>query len=114
MALGGRDHPYQWRFQDGKKQIDVETQGWLIVSDQHAAVRAAIAGLGIAFRAEHAVRPYIEDGVLVPLLEEWAWEYPGFHLCYPKQRKMAPALRGFIDLLKEQRTRPRPHQCLPL
>ncbi len=29
--------------------------------------------------------------------------YPGFHLCYPRQRNMSPATRAFVDALKAGR-----------
>jgi DNA-binding transcriptional LysR family regulator len=56
--------------------------------------------MGIAFWVEHELRPLIEAGKLVPLLEEWSGEFPGLYICYPQQRQMAPALRAFIDFVK--------------
>ena len=34
------------------------------------------------------------------MLEPWCAAYPGFFLCYPRQRQMAPALRAFIDAVR--------------
>jgi DNA-binding transcriptional LysR family regulator len=31
------------------------------------------------------------------MLQQWSAPFPGHHLCYPQQRRMAPALRAFID-----------------
>jgi hypothetical protein len=39
----------------------------------------------------------IAAGRLTPLLERWSAPFPGYFLCYPQQRQMAPALRAFID-----------------
>jgi DNA-binding transcriptional LysR family regulator len=38
----------------------------------------------------------------VPLLEHWSAPFPGYFLCYPSQRQMAPPLRAFIDSVRSQ------------
>jgi DNA-binding transcriptional LysR family regulator len=63
-------------------------------------LKAAAEGLGIAFATQELIAPYLEQGALVPLLESWSAPFPGFYLCYPAQRLMAPALRAFIDALR--------------
>ena len=35
----------------------------------------------------------------MPLLERWSAPFPGFYLCYPQQRQMAPALRVLLDAI---------------
>jgi DNA-binding transcriptional LysR family regulator len=42
-------------------------------------------------------REAIAAGRLVPVLEDWAGPFPGYYLCYPAQRQMAPSLRAFVD-----------------
>ena len=54
-------------------------------------------GLGIAFSTEQMIEPHVAMGRLVPLLEPWSAPFPGYYLCYPAQRQMAPPLR-FIGL----------------
>jgi DNA-binding transcriptional LysR family regulator len=39
-------------------------------------------------------------GELVPLLTDWSVPFPGYYLCYPQQRQMAPALRAVIDTIR--------------
>ena len=62
-------------------------------------VAAAVQGVGLAFRAEELLRPLIDQGKLVPLLEEWCGTFPGWHLCYPKQRYVSPSVRAFVDFV---------------
>lgn len=64
------------------------------------ALRAALRGIGIGFVVEDTVREHIATGRLVPLLEPWSARFPGQFLCYPQQRRMAPALRAFIDAVR--------------
>lgn len=96
----GRATPYNWEFFADGAWFEVEVGGPLILSEQRMTIDAAVAGIGIAFWVENELRPLIEAGTLVPLLEDYAAPFPGFFLVYPQQRQMAPALRAFIDFVK--------------
>ena len=50
----------------------------------------------------------IAAGRLIPLLERWSAPFPGYFLCYPQQRQMAPALRAFIDAVRGGAIAPAP------
>jgi DNA-binding transcriptional LysR family regulator len=93
----GRDRVYEWEFFEDGKWFEVAVKGPLIASDKEFGLKAAIDGAGIAFTIREMAEASIADGRLVPLLEQWAAPFPGYFLCYPAQRQMAPALRAFID-----------------
>jgi DNA-binding transcriptional LysR family regulator len=61
--------------------------------------RFRIAGFLTALVKETVAEP-IAAGRLTPLLERWSAPFPGYFLCYPQQRQMAPALRAFIDAVR--------------
>lgn len=96
----GRETPYAWEFVRDGKWFEVAVSGPLIVDDRDVAIRAAVAGAGIAFATEREVEYHLESGRLEALLLDWTDLFPGFHLCYPKQRQMPPALRALIDVLR--------------
>jgi DNA-binding transcriptional LysR family regulator len=96
----GHELPYKWEFNNDGKWFEVEVSGPLIFNSKEFCLEAAVEGLGIAFATQELAAPYIEQGRLVPLLESWSAPFPGFYLCYPAQRQMAPALRAFIDSLR--------------
>lgn len=96
----GRTTPYNWEFFDNGNWFEVEVDGPLIFSEQQMTVDAALRGLGIAFWVESAMKPLLDKGELVPLLDQYSQQFPGFYICYPQQRQMAPALRAFIDFVK--------------
>ncbi|WP_225768356.1 LysR family transcriptional regulator [Inquilinus sp. Marseille-Q2685] len=102
----GRSLPYNWEFFSNGTWVEVEVDGSLIVSEQQMAIDAAVEGIGIAFWVEHAVQPLIDEGKLVPLLQDHSAPFPGLYLCYPRQRQMAPALRAFIDFVKASAVTP--------
>jgi DNA-binding transcriptional LysR family regulator len=92
---------YNWEFAKDGRWFSVAVNGPLIVSHRDAAVIAAVQGVGIAFWGEYAVRPYIDAGQLVPLLEEFSPAFPGWHLCYPKQRHTSAPVRAFVDFFRQ-------------
>lgn len=96
----GHTAPYAWEFFENGSWFAVAVDGPLIVNDKQMARHAALQGIGIDFPAEETVRDDIAAGRLVPLLEEWSAPFPGMFLCYPKQRQMAPALRAFIEAVR--------------
>jgi DNA-binding transcriptional LysR family regulator len=96
----GHLQPYRWEFQEDGTWFEVTVKGPVMTNSRDFAVQAAAEGLGIAFAIEQVVAPYIAEGRLVPLLTQWSAPFSGFHLCYPAQRQMAPALRAFITELR--------------
>jgi DNA-binding transcriptional LysR family regulator len=91
---------YNWEFAENGRWFSVAVNGPLIVSHRDAALSAALQGVGIAFWGEYAVRPSIEAGKLVPLLEEFSPAFPGWHLCYPKQRHTSAPVRALVDFFR--------------
>ncbi len=96
----GHATPYNWEFWEDGRWFDVAVDGPLIVNSRDLERQAALAGVGLAFVVEQIVAPLISEGQLVPLLQQWSAPFPGFFLCYPEQRQMAPALRAFIDQVR--------------
>jgi DNA-binding transcriptional LysR family regulator len=75
----------------------VAVDGPIIANSKEFCLQAAVDGLGIAFPTEQLSAPYVAAGQLVQLLESWSAPFPGFYLCFPARRQMAPPLRAFID-----------------
>ncbi len=93
----GRAAPEPWELWDGGRWFGVAVVGPLIVSDRDLETQAAVAGVGLACTVADRVAALVSAGQLVPVLQDWAGPFPGYFLCYPQQRQMAPALRAFID-----------------
>ncbi len=91
---------YRWEFEKDGQALSVAVKGTLILNDRELAVTAALKGLGIAFWAEHRLRPLVASGKLVALLEDWSQTFPGFFAYYRKQRFMTPSLKVLLDTLR--------------
>jgi len=99
---------YNWEFFENGHWIAVAVEGPLIVSHREYAIEAALQDVGIVFWSDHQLRPPIEAGQLVPVLEAYSAPFPGWYLYYPKQRYMPTALRAFIDFMRECHQMPAP------
>lgn len=95
---------YRWEFERGDDRREVSVGGPLLVDEPAMLPVIALDGGGIAYQFSHQVDPFIGSGALVHLLADWTPPFPGFFLYYPSRRQMAPALRGFIDHVRQARS----------
>jgi DNA-binding transcriptional LysR family regulator len=97
---GGKS--YRWEFKKAERSIDVDVSGSLVLNNAPLMLAAALQGVGIAYVPERQVRPHLEAGTLVQLLQDWSSTFPGFHLYYPGHRHVSPGLRAFIEVLRRE------------
>lgn len=92
-----------WEFGRDGEVVRVDPTGPLLVRVGAAtdlAVDAAIGGTGIIYLFEDWLRPYLDSGVLEPVLEPWWPRFSGPFLYYPGRRLVPAPLRAFIDFIK--------------
>lgn len=92
-----------WQFERDGQAIEVQPSGPLIAGFGGAtdlAIDAAIAGVGVIYLFESWLRPAIDRGALVPLLEPWSKQIEGPFLYYPGRRYVPAPLRAFIEFVK--------------
>jgi DNA-binding transcriptional LysR family regulator len=90
----------RWPFEKGDEKIEVAVDGPLITTDVDLVVRAALDGLGICYMVESYVASDLAAGRLVPLLEDWAPRYAGYHIFYPSRRQMPATLTALVEFLR--------------
>lgn len=94
---------YAWEFEKGKRELKVRVQGQLIVNTMKQRVDAALAGVGLAYMVEDVLEPYVAQGKLVRVLEDWCAPFPGYHLYYPSRRQSSPAFALLLEALRYRR-----------
>jgi len=99
-TLGG---VYVWEFEKSKREVQVRVQGQLTFNESRLIVKAACAGLGLAFVLEDHVNEYIAKGRLERVLADWCPPFSGYHLYYPSRRQPTPAFALVLDALKLRR-----------
>lgn len=93
---------YTWEFEQDGRELNVRVEGQLTFNETRLIVRAADAGLGLAFVLEDHVREHLADGRLVRVLEDWCPPFAGYHLYFPSRRQHTPAFSLLVDALRSR------------
>ena len=64
-------------------------------------MRSVIEGACIALGIEAAAKRRIDRGQFVPLLQDYAYPWSGWHIYYPSRHQLPLPLRAFIDFLRD-------------
>jgi DNA-binding transcriptional LysR family regulator len=91
---------YAWDFEKGNKEISVRVRGQTVFNNTFLMLRAALDGMGFAYVPFDIMEEHIEEGRLVPVLQDWWPTFPGYHLYYANRRQLAPALALVIEALR--------------
>ena len=91
---------YAWEFEKAGRALKVRVEGQLVFNTATLAVRAVLAGSGLAFIPEDRVMQHIADGNLTRVLTEWCPLFSGFHLYYPSRRQPTPAFTVLSNTLR--------------
>ncbi len=91
-----------WEYERGNEVVRISPQARITANTLELEISAAVAGLGIIATFEEFLAPAIETGGLVPILQDWAPEFPGPYLYYASRHHMPPPLRAFIDFIKSR------------
>jgi DNA-binding transcriptional LysR family regulator len=94
---------YRWPMARKGKTIELAVAGPVVSNFEDVVIAAALQGLGILYvYGEHPVRELIAAGRLKRVLSDWSPIVPGLFLYYPSRRLPTPALKGFIDCLRDR------------
>ena len=91
---------HRWAFAKDGETLNIAVRGNLILDDAGLMLDAAADGAGLAYTADDYAAPYLADGRLVRVLDDWCPPFPGFYLYYPGRRQISAALRALIETLK--------------
>lgn len=91
---------YVWDFERRGRQLNVRVDGQMIFNTSPNIADAAVAGLGIAWLPEAEFAPYLADGRLIRVLEDWCPPFPGYYLYYPSRRQPSAAFSLVLQALR--------------
>ncbi|NGN42671.1 LysR family transcriptional regulator [Mesorhizobium sp. CGMCC 1.15528] len=91
---------FSWGLEKKGREVKVRGEGQLIFNSLAMRLSSTLDGLGVTYMPEDQVLPYIADGRLVRVLEDWCPFFPGYHLYYPSRRQQSPALALLADFLR--------------
>jgi DNA-binding transcriptional LysR family regulator len=93
-----------WEFEKEGEILRLDPPGPLTIQPGLAcdmAIEAAVAGLGIIHLFEDWLRPQLDNGALVPILQDWCESFSGPMLYYSGRRYLPAPLRAFVDFLRQ-------------
>ncbi|MBY5841446.1 LysR family transcriptional regulator [Rhizobium leguminosarum] len=100
MRLPTHGTIYPWEFEKDGRELRVRVEGQMVFNNIAMRIGAVLDGLGLAYMPEDQVQPYVEDGRLIRVLEDWCQPFSGYHLYYPNRRHASPAFTLFVDALR--------------
>ena len=92
-----------WVFERDGETVTIEPNGKLLVQVGGAldlAIDSAMQGSGVVYLFEDWLKPYIERGLLQPVLEPWWPQFSGPYLYYSGRRLVPAPLRAFVDFIR--------------
>lgn len=93
-ARTGRNQPLH--FLDAGRPLQIEPPTPISVNESNAHLATALAGLGLIHTLDFVVRPAIERGALVAVLESWRPAPQEVYAVYPPSRQLSTKVRVFI------------------
>ena len=93
---------YAWEFEKGGRELKVRVEGQLVFNTLDLRLKAALAGLGLAYLPEEQARAQLASGELIRVLADWLPPFPGYHLYYPSRRQPTPAFAALLNVLRRR------------
>lgn len=91
-----------WEFEKDGRALNVRVEGRLVFNTAALRLKAALAGLGLAYLMEDLVAEHIAEGRLVPVLTDWCPSFSGYHLDHPSRRQPSPAFAVLVEALRHR------------
>jgi DNA-binding transcriptional LysR family regulator len=88
-------------FRDHEHSFQIEPRTSVIVNESNAHLATALAGLGLIHTLDFMVRPAIDRGELMPILESWRPEPLDVYIVYPPSRQLSAKVRVFVSWITE-------------
>ncbi|HEX6119606.1 MAG TPA: LysR family transcriptional regulator [Dongiaceae bacterium] len=99
---------YAWEFERNGQELNVRVEGQLVFNTSTMMLRAALDGAGLVYLTEGQLQPYVDDGRLKRVLEDWCEPFSGYHLYYPSRRQPTAAFALLVETLRYRQPKPRP------
>jgi DNA-binding transcriptional LysR family regulator len=93
------DALYRWEFQKGDERIRLAVAGRVATNDNDLLLQSALDGFGFSYIQYRTALPYIREGRLVNVLDDWV-PRTALYLYYYNPGGMPRKLRAFIDFAR--------------
>ncbi|MBI3285423.1 MAG: LysR family transcriptional regulator [Burkholderiales bacterium] len=91
-----------WRFQERGRERQVSVSGNLECNHGQPAVQACLAGVGLGQFLSYQVAPYLADGRLQEVLQDYALPPQPINVVYPHAGLLPSRVRMFVEWVKQE------------
>lgn len=88
-----------WQFQERSKKISIQVGGSLLCNHVAASVDACVAGIGFGYFYSYQIMPYVKQGKLKMVLQDFELAPQPVSLVYQHRQLMSSTIRIFVDSL---------------
>ncbi len=93
----------QWTFANAKGvKVNPQLRPRVVMNTNDAVRELVLSGWGVARLLSYQVAPWISDGGLVPLLEEYEPPAIPIHIVHPEGRRVSAKVRAFADFAADR------------
>ncbi len=102
-----RPAPYRWEFTEDGRDFEIAIDARVNTNEARVMYRLALDGVGLTIGMEDTLRPYLDRGELIAVLDKFCPSFPGFFLYYPYPSggEAPPKLKALVEFLR-RRMRP--------
>ena len=91
----------RWTFKVANRTVEFTPEAAIVVDVSDAVVEVLAAGGGIGMAASWIAAPYVERGLLVPVLEAFSVDGAPITAVWPESRRASPNVKAFVSFLEE-------------
>jgi DNA-binding transcriptional LysR family regulator len=99
---------FRWVFKVGSRTIELTPDAAIVVDVSDAVAEVLAAGGGVGMSASFIAAPYVERGLLVPVLNEFSVDRSTITAVWPESRRASPNVKAFVSFLAEVFPSPSP------
>jgi len=97
-----------WNFKVANRAIEFTPDAAIVVDASDAVAEVLAAGGGVGMLASFIAAPYVERGLLVPVLGDFAVDGAPITAVWPESRHSNPNVKAFLSFLTEVFSTPSP------
>jgi DNA-binding transcriptional LysR family regulator len=98
----------RWPFRISGRTVEITPNASIVMDFSDAVAAVLVAGGGIGISPTYIAVPYVERGLLVPVLQEFAVERSVITALWPESRRSNPNVKAFLAFLGEVFPSPTP------
>jgi DNA-binding transcriptional LysR family regulator len=91
----------RWNFKVGNRVIELTPEAAIVVDASEAVAEVIAAGGGIGMSAWFIAAPYVERGLLVPVLHAYSLDISTITVAWPESRRGNPNVKAFVAYVEE-------------